>query len=56
MSHSEKKTSVVFLVVFLFALGSRYRHGQDESELAKATQNPLADLISVPLQNTPVSM
>jgi len=51
MSISEKKTWVVFLVVFLFALGSPYSHGQSDEELAKASQNPVGDLISLPLQN-----
>jgi len=51
MSISEKKTWVVFLLVFLFALGSRYSHGQSDEDLAKASQNPVGDLISLPLQN-----
>ncbi|MEE9204097.1 MAG: hypothetical protein V3U08_03695, partial [Nitrospirales bacterium] len=41
----------MFLVVFLVALGSRYSQGQSDEELAKASQNPVGDLISVPLQN-----
>ena len=51
MSYSNQKTWVVFLFVFLFALGSRYSHGQGDAELAKKSQNPVSDLISVPLQN-----
>ena len=51
MSYSTQKTWVAFLVVFLFALGSRYSHGQGDENLAKASQNPVGDLISLPLQN-----
>ena len=51
MPNSNQKAWSLILFVFLFALGSRNSHGQDDSELAKQTQNPLASLISVPLQN-----
>ena len=51
MSYTKEKTWALFLVVVLFALGSRYSQGQSDEELAKATQNPVGDLISVPLQN-----
>jgi hypothetical protein len=36
---------------FLSAFACSLARGQDETELAKKTQNPVADLISVPLQN-----
>ncbi len=49
---SNQKTWSLFLVVFLLALAPRYAHGQDDqADLAKAAQNPLASMISVPLQN-----
>ena len=40
-------TTVALLVVFEVSQAL----AQDESELAKKTQNPVADLISVPLQS-----
>ena len=39
--------AAVAVVALLFSQA----RAQDESELAKKTQNPVADLISVPLQN-----
>lgn len=42
---------IMFFVVLIFANGSGYGQGASQSELAKATQNPVGDLISVPFQN-----
>jgi hypothetical protein len=42
-------TKVVLCLLFLFAAGNGY--GQDSTELAKKTQNPVADMISVPVQS-----
>ena len=46
--------TVSALVVFaagVFVLGPDAQAGETESELAKKTQNPVADLISIPIQN-----
>ena len=51
MPCAKEQTWVLFLVVFLLALGSRYGHGQGDADLAKQSQNPISDLISLPLQN-----
>jgi hypothetical protein len=51
MSCAKKKAWVLFQVVFLLGLGSRYSHGQSDSDLAKQAQNPIANLISLPFQN-----
>lgn len=47
------KTSIIVAVSCLVAvlLAAPLRAQQDETELAKKTQNPVADLISVPFQN-----
>ncbi len=42
-------TATLVLCVIVMVSGSLW--AQDESELAKKTQNPVADLISVPLQS-----
>ncbi len=42
---------IAALVLCVIVVMSDSLWAQDESELAKKTQNPVADLISVPLQN-----
>jgi hypothetical protein len=39
------------IAAFMVAALASFGYGQSEEELAKATQNPVADLISVPFQN-----
>lgn len=46
-----KVTLGVVIGISLFATASAYGQGKSDAELAKATQNPVADLISLPLQN-----
>ncbi|MGB6290305.1 MAG: hypothetical protein WBF36_09275 [Desulfobulbales bacterium] len=47
-----KKTSVlVFFLIFLLICRSTMAEEQNTQDLAKATQNPLASLISLPFQN-----
>jgi hypothetical protein len=41
----------VTIIAFLVAALTSFAHGQSEEELAKAAQNPVANLISVPFQN-----
>ncbi|MEE9457998.1 MAG: neuromedin U [bacterium] len=41
----------VLIAVFLVAALASFGYGQSEEELAKASQNPVANLISVPFQN-----
>jgi len=48
----KRKIVLVFLLLNLVNLtGVVYSQEQDKTELAKKTQNPISDLISVPLQN-----
>jgi len=42
---------MTFLLLVLLAAPARGRQEATEEELAKQTQNPIADLISVPLQS-----
>ena len=42
---------ITVLVLLVLAMGSSAWAAEDETELAKKTQNPVADLISIPLQN-----
>ena len=55
MGHEEENRSIakafVGVAVILWLIISIVAQVDDESELAKKTQNPVADLISVPLQN-----
>ena len=39
------------ILIILFTAISTITHSQTEQELAKKTQNPVADLISIPFQN-----
>lgn len=41
----------ILIAAFLVAALASFGYGQTEAELAKATQNPVANLISVPFQN-----
>lgn len=45
------RLSSIWITCFVLSIGSSYGQGSGESELAKATQNPVGDLISVPFQN-----
>lgn len=47
----QKAFQLIIAAALLVALASPKAPAQDESELAKKTQNPVADLISVPLQS-----
>jgi hypothetical protein len=59
MGHEEENRSIakafvglaVILWLIISIVASVLAQVDDESELAKKTQNPVADLISVPLQN-----
>jgi hypothetical protein len=52
MSYSNQKAWALLLVVFLLVLAPSYSHGQDDqADLAKQAQNPLASMSSFPLQN-----
>jgi hypothetical protein len=42
---------IVIVVLLLLSFNSLYAFSQSDSDLAKQTQNPLADLISLPFQN-----
>ena len=44
------KITISVIVILCFGVGSPV-FAEDESELAKKTQNPVSDLISVPFQN-----
>jgi hypothetical protein len=47
----KKRLLVVGLCLAAMLLAAPLRAGDEETELAKKTQNPVADLISVPFQN-----
>ena len=47
----KKKSILVFFLISLFMSNSAQAGEKSESDLAKATQNPVSDLISLPFQN-----
>ncbi|RLC08902.1 MAG: hypothetical protein DRI24_22640 [Deltaproteobacteria bacterium] len=51
MKISLSKAAVVWAVCTLSVCSSAHAEGPSEEELAKAAQNPIANMISVPLQN-----
>jgi len=42
---------VILLLILMSAAGTDYAKAAGETELAKQTQNPVSDLISLPFQN-----
>jgi hypothetical protein len=45
------KNYFVLLIILIFAAGNAFSQEQNNSDLAKQAQNPIANLISLPLQN-----
>ena len=48
---SKKAAGLVFVIIFLLTLNRAMAAEQGNTDLAKAAQNPVADMISLPIQN-----